>query len=107
MSLADFIFAFWDTVTTILHVILKIIFSVIGWVLYVMFDGCLAAVYAFFQGLDLSALAFNTASAWTSLPPQLIWLVNELALPQCITIIVGTLGVRLILNLIPSAFTRI
>lgn len=86
---------------------LSLVFNVIGWVFYCFFDGFLAIVYSFFQGLDLSAVAFNMASQWSSLPTQLIWLINELAIPQCITIIIAGLGIRLILNLIPGSLSRV
>ena len=98
---------FWSYLAGLFTELLEIIFKIIGWVFYCIFDGFLAVVYAFVQALDLSSVAFGVASQWTNLPNPLIWLVNSLALPQCITIIAGAMTIRLLLNLIPAAFTRI
>jgi hypothetical protein len=61
----------------------------------------------FVSALDLSALAFNTFSEWTNLPTQAIYIINQLALPQCVSIILGAIAIRMALNLIPSVFTRL
>lgn len=103
----DFLSPFWTNATELFKSAIELFFYIISWVFYVIFDGILSTVYAFFSALDLSAVAFDMAAEWTSMPDQLIWLVNQLAIPQCLTIIVGAMGLRMLLNLIPGAITRI
>jgi hypothetical protein len=82
-------------------------FSVISTFVYMILDGLLTVVTLFVTSLDLSALVFTQYAQWTNLPPQAIYLVNQLALPQCASLIAGAMIVRLLLNLIPAAVTRV
>ena len=116
--LKDFINGFWetvltfftwlaDTLLTLFIWLLNGFIEVFGWLFFTVFDGILVVVHGIFASLDLSALAFNTAASWSSMPPQLIWFINEIALPQCLTMVVGAVGIRMLLNLLPAAVTRI
>lgn len=106
-GITDFLSNFWTSIKNVIVSLLTTIFSVFGWVFYCIFDGFLAVVFSFFDLLDLSVVAFDMAASWSSLPPQLIWLVVQLSIPQCISIISGAMLLRLTLNIIPAALTRI
>lgn len=82
-------------------------FTVISSFFYMILDGLLTVVHLFVSSLDLSALAFTQYAEWANLPPQAIYLVNQLALPQCTSLIAGAMTARLLLNLIPAAVTRV
>ena len=112
--LKDFINGFWETVRVFfvflldgVLTLLQVVFDAFTLLLYTVFDGFLVVVYGIFSALDFSALVFNTAASWGSMPPQLIWFINEIALPQCFTMVTAAVGIRMLLNLIPAAFTRI
>ncbi|BCO08816.1 hypothetical protein GF1_11920 [Desulfolithobacter dissulfuricans] len=105
--LKDFINSFWDLLVSILSWLLDAVFLVISFVGYTIYDGFLMVVQAFFATLDFSSVAFTHAAEWSSLPPQLIWLINQLALPQCITIVSSAILLRVLLNLVPAALTRV
>ena len=112
--LKDFINDFWDSVRIFfvflldgILSLLNVIFTALTNFFYTVFDGFLVVVYGIFSALDFSALVFNTAASWGSMPPQLIWFINEIALPQCFTMVTAAVGIRMLLNLIPAAFTRI
>ena len=79
----------------------------LGKAFFLPFDGLLTAISALFNAIDLSAFAATYAMDWAGLPPQLIWFVNAVAIPQGMTILAGAIGIRMLLNLIPAAFTRI
>lgn len=74
---------------------------------FLPFDGLLTAISAVFSAIDISTFISSYAMNWAGLPPQMIWFVNAIAIPQGMTIMAGAVGVRLALNLIPAAFTRI
>ena len=79
----------------------------ISFVFYVIYDGFLIVTYAFIDAMDFSAVMFNTAAQYSNMPPQLIWLINQVALPQALTYIAAALVIRVSLNLIPGVFTRV
>lgn len=106
-TIVTWISSFWDTITDFFNDILSFLFNIIGWVFYCIFDGFLAVVFAFIDTLDLSVVAFSMASEWSQMPDQLIWLIVELGIPQCLTVVSGALTLRLLLNILPAALTRI
>ncbi len=81
--------------------------EVISWLLYTIYDGLLTVVFLFADTVDLSEVAFNMAAQYAGLPTQLIWLVNQVDLPQSLTYVAGAIVIRMILNVIPAAVTRI
>jgi hypothetical protein len=99
--------AFWGYILDAATWVLDGFLLILQFVFFCIFDGLLIVVESFFSSLDLSAVAFSYAAQWSSLPPQTIWLVNQMALPQCVSLLFGAYAIRLILNLIPSVFTRV
>jgi len=106
-AVVDWLTEFWNLVGEGALWLLEGLIKLLGFVFYTIFDGLLLVIEAFFSSLDLSAIAFSYAAQWSNLPPQSIWLVNQIALPQCISLLVGAYIIRMILNLIPAAFTRV
>jgi hypothetical protein len=82
-------------------------FTVITSIFYLIFDGFLTAVAAVFKTFDLSSMLFSSVGSSLDLPPAAIWLVTQLGLPQCVTMVVVAFGIRMLLNLLPAAVTRI
>ncbi len=116
--LKDYLNSFWTTAYNFLlwlvesffflcFWLLKGIAEVIGWVVYTIFDGFLVVIHGFFSALDLSALAFSHAAAWSSLPAQVVWFVDQIGIAQCFTMLAAAFSIRLLLNLIPGTFTRV
>ena len=75
--------------------------------LFLPFDGLLTVISVAFNSINVSSFVASYAMNWAGLPPQMIWLVNAVAIPQGITILIAAIGIRMALNLIPAAFTRI
>lgn len=75
--------------------------------LYFVFDGLLTVMQTAITAIDFSSLALSTALNWSGLPEQTIYLLNQWGIPQCLTIIAAAITIRMLLNLIPAAFTRI
>jgi len=80
---------------------------IIGKALFLPFDGLLTVVSGIFTSLDLSTFAASYALNWAGLPTQMIWFVNAVAIPQGVSILLAAILIRMALNLIPAAFTRI
>lgn len=76
-------------------------------VFFTLLDGVLSIIEGLVGLVDLSTVAFNYAANWSSLPTQMIWFINALGLPQCLTMLGAAYIVRLSLNLIPGVFTRV
>jgi hypothetical protein len=75
---------------------------------YFFFDGFLTIVHGFFISLDTtSTTSFSYAAHWANLPPELIYIVNAVDLPQALSIVSSGILVRMLINLIPATLTRI
>lgn len=105
--MTEFLNSFWQYLIGVIGDLLSTLFNVVAWVLYIIFDGFLATTYAYFDALDFSSVAFSMAAEMSSLPDQLIWLVNALTIPQCLTVVAQAMLLRVVMNLIPAAITRL
>lgn len=105
--LVDFINSFFSSLWDIFKLGFDAFVSVIFTVLFWFWDGFLFVVTNLISTLDLTSLAFTEYAHWADLPPQLIYLINQLALPQCAGIIGAAIFIRMILNIIPAALTRV
>jgi hypothetical protein len=74
---------------------------------YLPFDGILTVITAFVSSLDVGQLVFNSASTWGLLPPQMLYVINAIGFPQGLTLVAYAIGLRMLLNLIPAALTRL
>ncbi len=82
-------------------------FTVITAIFYLIFDGFLTAVTLIFKGFDFSSMVFSSVGSSLGLPDAAVWFITQLGLPQCVTMITVAIGIRMLLNLIPAAVTRI
>ena len=71
------------------------------------FDGALTLVHAFVDSLDFSNVVFNYFGDWGLLSPQALYVVNQSGIPQGLTLLAYAISIRVLLNLIPAAFTRV
>lgn len=99
--------AFWTSVLTLLEWCLDGFILLLQFVFFSIFDGLLLIIEGFFTALDFSSVIMNYSAVWSDLPPQTIWLLNQLALPQGLALLAGAYVIRLTLNLIPSWGTRV
>lgn len=76
-------------------------------VFFFILDGLLTVVTLAMQALDFSAFLASYAMDWAGLPSQAIYIITAVGIPQGLTIIAGAMVLRLGLNLIPAALTRV
>ena len=103
----DWLSSFWQTVLTFCKWTLDGLILLFQFVFFTIFDGLLTVIETTLAAVDLSSVLFNYAAAWSSMPTQLVWLINAVGLPQCFAILGAAYLIRLTLNLIPSVFTRV
>jgi len=106
-GIMDFINGFFSTIQTILGWVLDGLLYVLKTFLYFPFDGLLTAVEGIISAFDFSSFASSTAVSWTGMPPQLLYIVNAIGIPQGLAILAAAYIIRITLNLIPAALTRI
>jgi len=111
MSFFDTLFGwlstFWHWVETAAKWCLDGIITLLQFALFTILDGLFSVLEAFLASINLSSVLFNYAASWSSLPPQLIWLINAVGLPQCCALLGTAYMIRLTLNLVPGVFTRV
>ncbi len=81
-----------------------------GWlqsILQFIWDKVLTLVEFMVGLVDFQNEMFDMTLTWAGLPTQVIYVLNECALDVCLLILVAALTIRLLLNLIPGAFTRV
>jgi len=98
---------FWSWIETGFKWILDGFILLLQFIVFTILDGLFSVVEGFFAALNFSSMLFNYAAAWSSLPTQLIWLINAVGLPQCFALLGAAYLIRLTLNLIPGVFTRV
>ena len=76
-------------------------------VMFLIFDGLLTCISAIFTAIDISNFVAAYAMSWAGVPPQMIWFINAVSIPAGIIMLTGAIGIRMAINLIPAAFTRI
>lgn len=57
--------------------------------------------------IDFKNTFFENALDWAGLPSQVIYILNECGIDNCLLIISTALTIRLTLNIIPAAVTRV
>lgn len=84
--------AFWKAAFfTVLTPIFQLLKSVFFWIVDKIFDFAELAIDA----IDFKNELFDTSLAWTALPKQVIYILNECGLDNAILIVVAAMGIRL------------
>jgi len=102
-----FINGFFAIIQDLLKWVLDGLMYVLKTALYFPFDGLLTAIEGLISALDISQLMISSASTWGAMPPQLLYVVNAIGIPQGLSLLAYAYGIRMAINLIPAALTRI
>lgn len=102
-----FINGFFLVIQTLLGWVLDGLMYVLKTALYFPFDGLLTVISGLISALDVSSVIVSSVSTWGAMPPQLLYIVNAIGIPQGLSILAYAYGLRMALNLIPAALTRI
>ncbi len=75
---------------------------------YFIIDITLTVLTTLVEAVDFSQVSVLQAfNDWNLLPAQVIWILDYMNFAQCLTLLAGAYGIRLLLNLIPAAVTRV
>jgi hypothetical protein len=96
-----------DIIKEALLFITKPIYELLRSVFYFIYDSFLSLVEFAFGLIDFKNDLFDLTLGWTSLPSQMIYILNECGVDNLIAVLVAAMGIRLLLNLIPSWATRV
>ncbi len=80
---------------------------VIKAVFWLALDGLLETIKVHVMLLNVGQFTVSIAEYLGLLPPQMIYLIKAIALPQGLSILVWAIAVRMALNLVPSWITRL
>lgn len=73
----------------------------------ILIEGMLTIVLALFQALDVGQLIANLASQWGLVDSRVIYMITQLGIPSGLSILGYAFLLRLMLNFIPAALTRV
>lgn len=68
-------------------------------------DALCYCVEIMFKAIDFPVL--DTSFSFVGMPPQMIWILNQIGIDIAITILTAAIICRVMLNLIPGVFTRV
>lgn len=102
-----FINSFFTTLQSLLTWVLDGVTYVVKGVFWFILDGVLTAITTFISLLDVGSHITSFAGYFGLLPPQLIWLIQAIGLPQGLSILIWAIVIRMTINLIPSWITRL
>lgn len=106
-TIYEFISKIWDYLYIALKWLFDAFMTGISEFFYLMVDGFFTAVETFISGLDFSSYILNITGVWDLLPTQLSYIISQCGITQGLTMLAGAYTLRMLLNLIPAALTRI
>lgn len=105
-KIIDFCINFFDMIIDVFKWVLDGILYILSEIFYTILDVCCSIIESIVSAVDLSSLT-NSFGNWNILPPQIIYILSQLNVPVLLGMLSAACLVRLTLNLIPAAFTRI
>lgn len=82
-------------------------FYLLKFLIYTLVDGILSMITVFFQSLNMANALGSYVADWSGLPSQMGYVIGQTGLPSCIALLLAAVGIRMLINLIPSWATRV
>ena len=110
-AIYDFFSSFYTSIADacwyVLYYFLDGLILVIGYSLFYIYDGFLSVISTVLSLFDVSTSMFDIIGYITGLPPAMIYLISQAGIPEGLMMISAAYIVRILLNLIPAALTRV
>lgn len=107
-KIIDFCSNFWEMLTDFFNWILDGILYLLSELLYLFLDVFFSIIEAIITAIDFAQVtALSSFGDWNVLPDQILYLLYQLNIAQCLTMLAAACLIRLTINLIPAAFTRV
>ena len=106
--IGEFVSAFFGQLLDVLEWLLSGFVYIVSEIFYLIFDVILTVLEGIINAIDFAQLTALTAfSDWGLLPDQILYVLGRLNFAQALAILSSAYLIRLTLNLIPAAFTRV
>jgi F0F1-type ATP synthase membrane subunit c/vacuolar-type H+-ATPase subunit K len=105
--LLSFVNQFWSTIVQLVQWLINGFIYAVQAGLYVIWDGVLTTIAGVISGINLGNLAAQAAASWGLLPTQVCYLISQCGIANGLGMIGTGIGIRMLLNLIPSWITRL
>ena len=107
-KIIDFCSNFWEMLTDFFSWVLNGILYLLSEIFYLILDVIFSIIEAIISAIDFAQVtALSSFGDWDILPDQILYILYKLNIAQCLTMLSAACLIRLTLNLIPAAFTRV
>jgi len=77
-------------------------------IVYLSMDAFFSIIETIISAIDFAQVtALSSFGNWNLLPDQILYILYKLNIAQCLSMLAAACLIRLTLNLIPAAFTRV
>nr|WP_319393331.1 DUF2523 family protein [uncultured Desulfobacter sp.] len=107
-KIIDFCSNFWGMLTDFINWVLDGILYLLSEIVYLSMDAFFSIIETIISAIDFAQVtALSSFGNWNLLPDQILYILYKLNIAQCLSMLAAACLIRLTLNLIPAAFTRV
>lgn len=107
-KIIDFCSTFWEILTNFSDWVFDGILYILSEILYLFLDLFFSSVETIITGIDLAQItALEAFGDWAALPDQISYILYKLNIAQCLSMLSVACLLRLTINLVPAAVTRV
>lgn len=107
-KIIDFCSNFWEMLIAFFNWVFDGILYLFSEICYLFLDVFFSAVESLITSIDFAQVAaLDSFGDWNVLPDQILYILYKLNIAQCLSMLAVACLIRLTLNLIPAAFTRV
>lgn len=107
-KIIDFCSNFWQMLTDFFNWVLDGILYLLSEIVYLSMDAFFSIIETIISAIDFAQVtALSSFGNWNLLPDQILYILYKLNIAQCLSMLAAACLIRLTLNLIPAAFTRV
>ncbi|EIM62133.1 DUF2523 family protein [Desulfobacter postgatei] len=107
-KIIDFCSKFWEMLIGFFNWVLDGILYLLSEIFYLFLDVFFSIIESIISAIDFAQVtALSSFGDWNILPDQILYILYKLNIAQCLSMLAAACLIRLTLNLIPAAFTRV
>ncbi|MEH0021001.1 MAG: DUF2523 family protein [Desulfobacter sp.] len=107
-KIIDFCVNFFEMIIDVFKWVLSGILYLLAELFYLLIDLFFTTIETIIDTIDYAQVtALQGFANWGLLPDQIVYILYKINFAQCLTMLAAALLIRLTLNIIPAAFTRI
>ena len=106
-KIGEFIDSFFNQVKEIIAWLLDGLKYIVSEIFYVIYDKILSIIETLVTSIDFSGFSSAVTGFWSDIPGPILYTIGKFRLAEILAILAIAYGIRLLLNLVPAAFTRV